>query len=253
MRPRAVLVALSLVAACTGASSSSGEPAQRSAQTSPTARPVPPPDPREVKLSAIVVKLLEEEHLRHRPIDDALSRKAFDQYMEQLDPSKMFLLKADAQKLEAHADRIDDELRAGRLELAHDGAALYANRVAVVEKVVADILAKPLDFSNEEFIETDAEKVELAGSEDELRERWRRRLELEVLEQVAIFDERADFLAKGKDKDKGKDRKKKPVPGAPGENLDVDDDDGPALSAEQIPPTAEGREQKARTDLAKRY
>ena len=251
MRPRAVLVALSLVAACTGASSSSGEPAQRSAQTSPTARPVPPPDPREVKLSAIVVKLLEEEHLRHRPIDDALSRKAFDQYMEQLDPSKMFLLKADAQKLEAHADRIDDELRAGRLELAHDGAALYANRVAVVEKMVADILAKPLDFSDEEFIETDPEKVELAGSEDELRERWRRRLELEVLEQVAMFDERAEALAKGKDK--AKDKKKKPVPGAPGENLDVDDDDGPALSAEQIPPTAEGREQKARTDLAKRY
>jgi len=255
MRPRAVLVALSLIAAaCTGAGSPSGEPAQRAPQASPTARPVPPPDPREVKLSSIVVKLLEEEHLRHRRIDDALSRKSFDQYLEQLDPSKMFLLKADAQKLESHADRIDDELRAGRLDLAHDGAALFANRVAVVEKLVADILAKPLDFSDEEFIETDPEKMELAGSEDELRERWRRRLELEVLEQVSMMDERADALAKGKDKDKGKDKKKKkPVPGAPGENLDNDDDGLPSLSAAEIPPTAEGREQKARTDLAKRY
>ena len=246
----AVLLALlTSAAACTGAGSPSGEPAQRSAQASPTARPVPPPDPRELKLSAIVVKLLEEEHLRHRPIDDALSRKAFDQYLEQLDPSKMFLLKADAQKLEAHADRIDDELRAGRLELAHDGAAAFANRVAVVEKLVADILARPLDFSDEEFIETDPDKMELASSEEELRERWRRRLELEVLEQVALMDERAEALAKGKDKDR---KKKKPVPGAPGENLDAEDDT-PALSADQIPPTAEGREQKARTDLAKRY
>jgi carboxyl-terminal processing protease len=247
----AVLLVLSSTAAsCTGAGSPSGEPAQRSAQASPSARSVPPPDPREVKLSAIVVKLLEEEHLRHRPIDDALSRKAFDQYLEQLDPSKMFLLKADAQKLESHADRIDDELRAGRLDLAHDGAVLFANRVAVVEKMVADLLARPLDFNDEEFIETDPEKMELAGSEDELRERWRRRLELEVLEQVAMMDERADALAKGKDK--SRDKKKKPVPGAPGENMD-DEDDAPALSAEQIPPTAEGREQKARTDLAKRY
>ena len=248
----AVLLALlSTVAACTGAGSPSGEPAQRPPQTNPTARPVPPPDPREVKLSAIVVKLLEEEHLRHRKLDDALSRKAFDQYLEQLDPSKMFLLKSDAQKLESHAARIDDELRAGRLDLAHDGAALFANRVAVVEKMVADLLAKPLNFNDEEFIETDPEKVELAASEEELRERWRRRVELEVLEQVAMMDERADALAKGKDK--SKDKKKKPVPGAPGENLDDDDDSGPALSAEQIPPTAEGREQKARTDLAKRY
>jgi len=255
LRAHRVLVALSLVAACTGAGSPSGEPAQRSPQASPNARPVPPPDPREVKLSSIVVKLLEDEHLRHRKLDDALSRKAFDQYLEQLDPSKMFLLKADAQKLESHADRVDDELRTGRLDLAHDGAALFASRVAVVEKLVADLLAKPLDFNDEEFIETDPEKMELAASEEELRERWRRRLELEVLEQVSMMEERSAALAKDKGKDAGKDKKKKPrAPGPPGENLDDDDDNGlPHLSAEQIPPTAEGREQKARTDLAKRY
>jgi carboxyl-terminal processing protease len=216
---------------------------------------VPPPDPREVKLSSIVLKLLEEEHLRHRRIDDEISRKAFDQYLDQLDPSKMFLLAADGKKLGSHAEKIDDELRAGRLELAHAGAEVFAARVAVVEKMVSDILAKPLDFSNEEFIETDPEKLQLAGSEDELRDRWRRRLELEVLEKVAMMDERADALAKGKatgaDKDK---KKKKPVPGAPGENMDEDDDSGePSLSADQIPPTAEGREDKARKDIAKSY
>lgn len=254
-RAAAVVLALwSTAAACTGASSSSGEPAQRSPQASPTAKPVPPPDPREVKLSAIVLKLLEEEHLRHRKIDNEVSRKAFDQYLDQLDPSKMFLLQADAKKLGDHAETIDDELRAGRLELAHAGAQVFAGRVAVVEKLVSEILAKPLDLSNEEFIETDPEKVELATSEDELRDRWRRRLELEVLEKVAMMDDRADALAKGKDQSKDKSKKKKPVPGAPGENMEEDDDSGvPPLSAEQIPPTAEGREAKAREDLAKSY
>ena len=207
-----------------------------------------------MKLSAIVTKLLEDEHLRHRRIDDEISRKAFDEYLDQLDPSKMFLLQADSKKLGAHAETIDDELRSGRLELAHAGAEVFAARVAVVEKLVADILAKPLDFSNEEFIETDPEKVQLAATEDELRDRWRRRLELEVLEKVAMMDDRADALAKGKDKAASKDKKKKPVPGAPGENMDEEDDTGePSLSADQIPPTAEGREQKARTDLAKSY
>jgi carboxyl-terminal processing protease len=247
-----LLVLLLIAASCTGAGSPSGEPAQRAPQASPSARQVPPPDPREVKLSAIVSKLLEDEHLRHHKLDDDLSRKAFEQYLDQLDPSKMFLLASDGKKLGTYADRVDDELHSGRLDLAHAGSALFVSRVAVVEKVVADILAKPLDFSNQEFIETDPEKMQLAASEEELRDRWRRRLELEVLERVAQMDDRADALAKGKDKDKLK--KKKPVPGAPGENMDDDPDDGtPPLSAEQIPPTPEGREAKARTDLAKSY
>jgi carboxyl-terminal processing protease len=247
MRRAAGLVWALFIVGCTGAGSPSGEPAQRAAQASPSAPALPPPDPREVRLSAIVAKLLESEHLRHRPIDDELSRKAFDQYLEQLDPGKMFLLKADAKKLGSHADRIDDQLRAGRLDLAHDGAETYARRLQVVEKLVAELLTKPFDSNDEEFIEVDPDKTELAETEEELRDRWRRRLELEVLERVASMEDRSAALS-GKSKDK--DKPKKPGPG----QIDEEDSAGaPPLTAEQIPPTAEGREQKARTDLAKAY
>src|SRR5690606_38900166 len=65
----------------------------------------------------------------------------------------------------------------------------------------------------------------------ELRDRWRRRLELEVLERVASMEARLD----------------------PKRAKNEDDEDATAIPVSRIPKTAEGREQKAREDLAKAY
>src|SRR4029079_13693588 len=49
-----------------------------------------------------------------------------------------------------------------------------------------------------EFIELDPKKVEVATTDDELRDRWRRRLELEVMQRVSQMEAR---LAADKEKD----------------------------------------------------
>ena len=199
---------------------------------------VPPPDPREAALSAAMLRLLETQHLLQKKIGDDISREAYVSYLERLDGGKMYLLRADHDALAKHRDRMDDELRSGSLDLAHDGAKLYAARVAQVEKMVAATLSKPLDFANEEWLELDPKKVEPAATEQELSERWRRRLELEVLERVAGMEERLKPVkkdSKDKDEDKAKEAEDKAMP------------------VSQIPPTPEGREAKARTDLAKSY
>jgi carboxyl-terminal processing protease len=148
-----------------------------------------------------VLLLLQHEHLLRKPIDDELSRTAFETYLDRLDGSKMFLLRKDRDSLGKYADKIDDELRSGNLELAHDGSRIYVSRVEVVEKLVAELLAAPFNHDDEEWIELDPKKVEVATTEQELRDRWRRRLELEVLERVAGMEARlaaADDRAHGK-------------------------------------------------------
>ena len=288
---------------------------------------VPAPDPREALLSAAMVELLERQHLLRKHIDDELSRAAFATYLDRLDSSKMFLLRKDREALTRYTDKIDDELRSGSLDLAHDGSRIFVARVAVVEKAVAELLAAPFNHSDEEFIELDPKKVEVATTDDELRDRWRRRLELEVMQRVSQMEARlaadketATKDAAGKDaagKDAaGKDSAKpgagkgavnpakgkggarggaggkagassgvsphglsphgvagpsnlgdaikpddtKPS-GKPGErpdrpdrNDDGDDaDDAPAVPLATIPATPEGRDAKARADLAKSY
>ncbi|HZJ70472.1 MAG TPA: hypothetical protein VFF36_06025, partial [Planctomycetota bacterium] len=147
-------------------------------------------DPREATLSAAIVLLLEHEHLLRKPIDDELSRTAFDTYLDRLDASKMFLLRKDRDALARYVDKVDDELRSGNLELAHEGQRIYTSRVEVVEKLVAELLAAPFNHDDEEWIELDPKKVEVATTEQELRDRWRRRLEFEVLEHVSQMETR---------------------------------------------------------------
>ena len=198
----------------------------------PGAAASPPPDPREAILSTVVVRLLEGDHLLHKKIDDSVSRVAFETYMDRLDAGKMFLRKSDRESLAKYIDKIDDELRSGSLDLAHAGSELFIARVHVVEGMVAKILAAPMNHNDEEWIEVDPEKLQLAASDDELRDRWRRRLELEVLDRVAQMEARLQ-----PDKTGAKDK----------------DADDPSVPVSQIPPTPEGRETKAREDLAKSY
>jgi len=216
------------------------EPAAGGAQIA-----VPPPDPREAALSMAVLRLLEHGHLLRKTIDDEISRLAFDNYLDRLDGGKMFLLRADREALASHTDKIDDELRAGSLDLAHEGAKIFAARVVLVDGFVSALLAAPLDHNNEEWIELDPKKNEPAASEQELRERWRRRLELEVLERVAQMEARLDPPKPAKAELKTEPKKPGAMPPKPA--APPPDDKSP------IPPTWEGREAKARADLAKQY
>jgi len=160
------------------------------ATATPASAPTPAADPREATLAAATTLLLQHEHLLRKPIDDELSRTSFDTYLDRLDSSKMFLLRKDRDALAKYGDKIDDELRSGNLELAHEGQRIFVSRVEVVERLVAELLAAPLNHDDEEWIELDPKKVEVATTEQELRDRWRRRLELEVLERVTQMEAR---------------------------------------------------------------
>lgn len=202
---------------------------------------MPAPDPREKALSNMVLQLVEQQHLLRRKIDDSVSREAFDAYINALDGGKMFLLQSDRDELAKYMDQIDDQLRSGSLDLAHEGTRIFAQRVAVVDKLVAEILSTPFDFTNEESVEIDPKKLQLAATDEELKERWRKRLELEVLERVASMEARLEAARNPKaKKDKAKDEEE-------------DDDDAMSMPLSKIPATPEEREAKARADLAKSY
>lgn len=237
---------LSLGLGCTSPSSTSG-PQSRSAPAASAAVPGAPvspdelpevaPDSREPVLAEMTSVLLAEKHLLRRPIDDALSKRSFPNYLEQLDGAKLLLLRSHVQALSRYADRMDDELRERDLVLARKGAALVAARRKVAARMVEELLAKPFDFTVNEEVETDPKKLEHAGSEAELSDRWRRLLKLQALERIHQMEE---LLASKNDP------KAKP-------KADADDAAGADQALASIPTTAAGREEKARKDIATRY
>jgi carboxyl-terminal processing protease len=235
---------LALVSGCSPSPPGAGP--QRAGSTASGSQAVPGDDlpevgadPRERVLSEITTVLLSEKHLLRRPIDDALSRETFPKYIEELDGAKLLLLEEHVTALSRYAEHMDDQLRAGDLVLARKGAALVARRRGEAAKLVADILSKPFDFNVAEETETDPKKLTFAKNEAELRARWQGALKLQALERIQEMED----LASGK-KDK------------PDKNAKVVDPAAEKVQAKalaEIPPTFEGREEKARKDLATRY
>ena len=75
-------------------------------------------------IAAIMSQQLSSRHFSRTPLDDALSRKIYDLYLNQLDPRKRFLLQEDVRKLDSFRERIDDELRRGGFRLPDAGRQL---------------------------------------------------------------------------------------------------------------------------------
>ena len=133
-------------------------------------------------LSYLIGGRLETYHFSHKIIDDTVSEAAFGLYLKQLDFQKTVLLKGDVEKLRKYSKLIDDEIKSGRLELAEAGSAILAARAPVVYGMVREILSGDFDFSTKEFIETDVEKLDYCKTDVELRERWRKILKYQVLD-----------------------------------------------------------------------
>ncbi len=224
---------LVLAVACSARTVSPPPPPTAPHQEQPGTAQVSPavePDPRERALSREVVELLEHRHLLGRMLDDTISSDAFATYLDRLDAGKLFLLAADRATLAAYRDKIDDELHAGNLELAHVGQAIFLARIAVVEKLVASTLAAPMNHDDDEAIELDAKKLDPATTEAQLAERWRQRLELEVMQRVAAMEQQQRGLGGAQ-----------PSTGSA------------SKPSSEIPATPEAREAKVRASLAKSY
>jgi carboxyl-terminal processing protease len=191
-----------------------------------------PPDPREGVLAQMVGKILSDEHLRKRALDDHLSEQAFTEYVKNLDPMKLFLRKEDVRTLRIWSSRMDDELRAGDLRLARVGAAMLDARRKKMADVVNKTLSKPFDFAVVEQLEMDPDKIEYADSDAALADRWRKVLKVQALQRIAQMEETEKALAEGK-KD--------------------EETDAATKGLDEIPPTLEGKEKKAREAMTTSY
>lgn len=202
--------------------------------------PEAPREPREVILASAASELL-KEHVLGKSVDDSISKEAFQRLVDELDSAKLFLLASDVQKLSRFETDMDDELRSGDLVLGRKASALLASRRKAVADIIAGILAKPLDFTANETIETDPKKRAFCKSEEELSARWRGVLKLQVLERTQELE---DILEK----------RKAPKPADKAADPDEAKRDAAAEKAlGEIPATFEGRRDKVQKELATRF
>ena len=162
---------------------------------------------KELILGGILQGSLQNWHFTKKKINDDLSEKAFKLFLERVDFGKQFLLSSDVETLAEYEEKFDDELESGKLEVVQLSSKIMGERIGQTRKIVKEFMKKPFDYEKEEEFQTDPEKREFASDMDELKDRWRKILKYDVMNQyLDLVDEQN---GEGKEAKKNKDKKAK--------------------------------------------
>jgi carboxyl-terminal processing protease len=141
----------------------------------------PVPGKQDPQVAKLVCNYLQRAHLSRPEINDDISKRLFRRYLKSLDPMKLYLLKSDVDELKRFETELDDMLLQGDLSFAYRVYDRFVARVGERLKLVEDLVNAPHDFTVKENLDTDFDALEYAGSDGELRERWRKWIKGELL------------------------------------------------------------------------
>ncbi|MFN8243110.1 MAG: carboxy terminal-processing peptidase [Ferruginibacter sp.] len=142
--------------------------------------------------------LLEKGHYSPQKIDDAFSKKVLNKFTEELDDEKDIFLQSDIDGFRKYENKIDDEIHGSDLESFFVINDTYLKRLNEVAGLYKDILAKPFDFTKDESVMLDADKLNYPKTEAERTEVWRKRLKYLALSR---------YVDMQNDREKNKDKK----------------------------------------------
>ncbi|MBW8683993.1 carboxy terminal-processing peptidase [Chitinophaga rhizophila] len=158
-----------------------------------------PPGRYEV-IMGLVGQILTQGHYQPKAINDAYSREVFDKYLKSLDPEKKFFLKSDVQGLQNVATHIDDELQGAPLDCFNAVNGIIKQRVTEAAAIYPEILAQPFDFTKEEKVTLDPDKIDYPADQAARKDAWRKVLKYRTLEKFIELQESRDKAKDQKDK-----------------------------------------------------
>lgn len=150
------------------------------------------------KILKLVGDMLTQAHFSPQNINDEFSKKIFTKYLTDLDPEKNMFLESDITSLQKKYETgIDEEIKGAPVEFFLAAGKTFTTRMEAAASICNEILSQPFDFTKDEEVILDGDKLKYAASVTDIKERWRKKLKFLALERYAdLLDIR--------DKNKGK-------------------------------------------------
>ena len=149
------------------------------------------------KILKLVGEMLTQAHYSPQELNDAFSKKIFKKFLTDLDQEKNFYLQGDIDLLKKYDTRIDDEIKGAPVEFFLAAGKTFNTRMEEASIMYIEILSKPFNFTKDEDVVLDGDKLNYAGTDAERKERWRKKMKFMTLERyIDLLDTR--------DKNKGK-------------------------------------------------
>ncbi|MFM8845203.1 MAG: carboxy terminal-processing peptidase [Gammaproteobacteria bacterium] len=139
------------------------------------------PSARERMIARQVGSLLEDNHYSQMKIDDAMSPRVMDKFIDGLDGQRSYFLASDIAEFQPYRLRFDDMIRTGDIEPAYAMFARYQQRNRERIQYALALLDREPDFTLDEVFEFDREKAPWPTTVAELDELWRKRVKNDAL------------------------------------------------------------------------
>ena len=149
------------------------------------------PKTKNEKILRNVGLLLEQGHYSPKNINDSFSKQVLNRFVKDLDADKSIFLQTDIDSFAKYNNRIDDEIHGAKLESFYAINDSYTRRLNQASKYFADLLSKPFDYTKDENVLLDGDKLSYPKTEADKKEVWRKRLKYMVLSKYAdMLDDR---------------------------------------------------------------
>jgi carboxyl-terminal processing protease len=131
-----------------------------------------------------VGRLLEEGHYTRQKLNEDVSRKFLQTYLEMLDFSHLFFTQKDVDELNAkYGTSMAGDILLGNLKPAYEIYALYTTRVDDRVAKIKELLKQPIDFKGNATVELSRQKSQWPKDEAEADQLWRGRIANELLQE----------------------------------------------------------------------
>lgn len=139
-----------------------------------------PPDlkplPQQVQAARLTSEFLSRFHYKPVPLDDVLSAKILNRYIDSLDPDRLIFLQSDIDSFKTSSKEIDDAIKQEDLSIPFAIFNIYGQRIVERMTFARSLLNHKFDFTVQEGYPLDRDKGVWPQSEAERDDLWRKRV-----------------------------------------------------------------------------
>ena len=143
-------------------------------------------DPEKDKLLLeLLAFVLEKGHYSPVELNDDFSKKVYKKYLDNLDPTRRFFLQSDINEFSKYETSIDDMIKNKDISFFNLTNERLLQRMKESRAIYEEVLSKPFDFTLQETINVDYDKLPYSKNKTELMDRWRKQLKLSALSTIS--------------------------------------------------------------------
>ena len=137
------------------------------------------------KLNGPVVRGIVEQfvsmHYSQKPLDNEMSSKIFNLYLNRLDPAHFYFLEDDVDKFRKYELRVDDMLQRGDVNLALDIFERFKIRLSERLAMMEEFMGEDFDFSVDDNWILERKDQPYPHSTEDARKLWRTKIKFDLL------------------------------------------------------------------------